>query len=139
MINLTPTHKGIGFEQKPHQVAAFFVCGMIGRFVQSPANGVPKRPTASSAHSRNNINTIVMVSISLYPEFLTLLNITPPKRPVIVSIAPMIIKSNNDQLTSLVNCIAINGIKSNSPTTRKILIIILKNKYKTYIFISSFL
>jgi hypothetical protein len=39
----------------------------------------------------------------------------------------------------LVNCIAINGIKSNSPTTRKILIIILKNKYKTYIFISSFL
>ena len=32
MINLTPTHKGIGFEQKLHQVAAFFVCGDVVRF-----------------------------------------------------------------------------------------------------------
>ena len=31
-----------------------------------------------------------------------------------MSIAPIIIKSNNDQLTSLVNCIAFNGIISNS-------------------------
>ena len=26
MINLTPTHKGIGFKQEPRQVAGFFVC-----------------------------------------------------------------------------------------------------------------
>ena len=32
MINLTPKHKGIGFEQKPHQVAAFFVCGDVVKF-----------------------------------------------------------------------------------------------------------
>ena len=32
MIHLTPTHKGIGFEQKPHQVGSFIVCGMVGRF-----------------------------------------------------------------------------------------------------------
>jgi len=32
VIKLTPTHKGIVFEQKPHQVAAFFVCGDVVRF-----------------------------------------------------------------------------------------------------------
>ena len=60
-------------------------------------------------------------------------------RLVIVSIPPIIIKSKKDQFTSLVNCIAINGIKSNSPTIYKILIIILKSKYNTYILIPSFL
>jgi len=32
MINLTPTHKGIGFKQEPRPLAGFFVCGMMGRF-----------------------------------------------------------------------------------------------------------
>jgi len=32
MINLTPTHNEIGFEQKLYQVAGFFVCGDVVRF-----------------------------------------------------------------------------------------------------------
>jgi len=31
MINLTPTHKGIGFEKKLYQVAGFF-CGDVVKF-----------------------------------------------------------------------------------------------------------
>ena len=31
VIKLTPTHKGIGFEQKPYQVAGFF-CGDVVKF-----------------------------------------------------------------------------------------------------------
>ena len=82
---------------------------------------------------------IVTISISLFLEFFTFLSIIPINRPVIVSIPPIIIKSKKDQFTSLVNCIAINGIKSNSPTIYKILIIILKRKYNIYIFIPLFL
>ncbi len=68
------------------------------------------------------------ISISLCLDFLTLFNITSPNKPVIKSIAPIIIKSNKDQLTSFVNCIATNGIKSNIPTICKILIIKSKSK-----------
>ena len=32
VINLTHPHKGKGFEQKPYQVAGFFVCGDVVRF-----------------------------------------------------------------------------------------------------------
>ena len=63
----------------------------------------------------------------------------PINKPVIVSNAPIIIKSKKDQFTSLVNCIAINGIKSKSPTIGKILIIILNRRYNIYIFIHLFL
>jgi len=59
---------------------------------------------------------IIAVSSILFLEVLNFLSVIPINKPVMVSITPIIIKSKKDQFTSLVNCIAINGIKSNSPT-----------------------
>jgi len=61
--------------------------------IQSPANVVPNSPTASSAQIRKNIITMVIISISLFLEFSTFWSMIPINRPVIVSKAPIIIKS----------------------------------------------
>jgi len=90
--------------------------------------GVESAKELREKFANTKVNPKTSEKDEIYKIFLTFLNIISPKRPVIVSIAPIIIKSNKDQLTSFVNCIAINGIKSIVPTIYKILIIISKSK-----------
>ena len=107
--------------------------------IQLPANGVPNKPTPSSAQIRTNIIIMIAIKIFLYLWYLIFLIIIPSSSPVIESIIPIIKKSKKDQFISSVNCIAIIGIKSKSPTIGKILIIIFNKKYNICIIIPWFL
>jgi hypothetical protein len=92
---------------------------------QLPAKGVPKIPTASSAQIRKKASRIAAQIRNRRPRFFTLLKTSSQPRPVVNNKTPMIIKSDNDQSTSLVNCIAINGMDNRIATVKKIAISLL--------------
>lgn len=71
-------------------------------------------PTASSAQTKKRISRIIKVKANFScVDFIFLVTISM-QTPVINSSEPIIIKSVTSQFTSLVNCIATNGI-DNSP------------------------
>ena len=73
-------------------------------------------PTASSAQSKNNKSKIIPEISRRCLVLFTFRNTNSIIKLVPKSNIPAIIKSINDQLTSLVNCMATNGI-SNSRST----------------------
>ena len=75
-----------------------------------PLNGVPKIPTASSAQMKNRITRRVTHTVILSLLLFTFLITSSIIIPVPDNNTPATIKSNNVQLTSSVNCIAINGM-----------------------------
>jgi hypothetical protein len=84
--------------------------------IYDPANGVPKRPTASSIQISRSASNITPQMISLFLVLLTFLITSSHSNPVPSNKTPPTIKSAGDQFTSFVNCIAINGINNNMAT-----------------------
>lgn len=90
-----------------------------------PANGEPKMPTASSAHSRKNPNIAKAHIMILFLMLLTLLITNSQMNPVPYNRNAMITKSLPSQLTPLSNCMAINGINNKIETAKKIMMRLL--------------
>ena len=80
--------------------------------IYCPLNGVPKIPTASSAQIRSRSTRRAKQIAIRYLILFIFLIASSHIRPVPSNRAPAIIKSNKDQFTSSVNCIAINGISN---------------------------
>lgn len=73
-------------------------------------------PTASSAQSKNNKSKIIPEISRRCLVLFTCRNTNSITKLVPKSNIPAITKSINDQLTSLVNCMATNGISNKSAT-----------------------
>ena len=86
--------------------------------VYDPANGVPKRPTASSIQMRRSATRIAAQRMILWLVSFTFLITTSQIRLVPNNRTPVTTKSARFQFTSFVNCIDINGISSKKTTMR---------------------
>ncbi len=88
-----------------HQKSAFFS-------LYCPPIGVPKMPTASSSQIRRSAVSSTKQMAIRCPVFFTFLSISSQIRPVPNSSTAATTKSNSVHFTSLVNCMAINGINT---------------------------
>ncbi len=91
---------------------------------QRPANGLPKIPTASSTQTNNRITKVFPIKINLLFVVVNFFKIKLIVNAAPKSINPAIVKSNSDQLTSLENCMAINGILSNKTGTENRIVLL---------------
>lgn len=68
----------------------------------------------------SKINKVKQITSWYFVDF-TFLNIISSMNPAESNKKPATIKSNNDQFTASVNCIAINGMSNIIPSTAKII------------------
>ena len=90
--------------------------------VYDPLRGVPKMPTASSAHKRRSITKRATYKTILYLVLFTFLIIISIVNPILNRSTAATRKSNKVQFTSSVNCIAIIGMSKRSVTVDPMMI-----------------
>ena len=105
---------------------------MVFKFYE-PAHDVPKIPTASSIQIRKKVNKIIPKIIILFLMLFTFFITKSIKNAAPNKSDPIIKKSLIFHLTSLVNCIAINGTSNRINTDDKIILNLLYFKDMNYV------
>jgi len=90
-----------------------------------PANGVPRIPTANSAHTKRKRISIPPQIRILFLIVFTFLKTSSHNNPVPNSKTPIIAKSRIFQSTSDVSCIAIKGIDNSVAAVDRIMVNLL--------------
>lgn len=90
-----------------------------------PVNAVPNIPTASSAQTSKKASKITPQIRTLCLTRCTFLITSSQSKPVPNNRTPMIIKSLASQFTSVVNCIAMNGMSNRIAATVRMMISLL--------------
>ena len=93
----------------------------LPNLVQLPAKAVPKTPTANSAQTRRNKITMATIAIILLLKDFAFRATKSIAKPRANNNPPATKKSNKDQFTSDENCMAVNGIESNTKTNDRII------------------